>query len=58
MLLIMYILLLHMCIASLRVQTALHEVVTLRYQHHRHHGGGVVDNEVPQLHTMLSEPLY
>ena len=37
---------------SLRTQTALREVVTFRYQHHHH-----VNNEVPQLHAMLSEPL-
>ena len=34
---------------SLRAQTALHGVVALRYQ--------CVDNKVPQLHAMLSEPL-
>ena len=37
---------------SQRAQTVLLGVVALRYQHH-----GGVDNEVPQLHATMSEPL-
>ena len=42
--------LLNNCFASLTAQAVLHGVVAFRYR-------GGVDNEMPQLHTALSEPL-
>ena len=45
------------CSPSLRAQTVLRGVVAPCYQHHQPHVVGGVEDKVPQLHAMQSEPL-